>query len=69
MYHYTRSKLSKFQTSKAAKMTTYHKKFLVRSRAMWYRHEIRLEGTYLAYFPFSLMIEVPQSAAYHKKLL
>ena len=35
---------------------------------MWSRHEIGLEGTYLAYFPFSPMIERPQIAPYHNKL-
>ena len=36
---------------------------------MWSRHEIGLEGTYLAYFPFSPMIERPQIAPYHGKYL
>ena len=36
---------------------------------MWPRHEIGLEGTYLAYFPFSPMIERSQMTPYHNKLL
>ena len=36
---------------------------------MWPRHEIGLEGTYLAYFPFSPMIERSQMTRYHNKLL
>ena len=30
--------------------------------------EIRLDGTYLAYFPFSRMIERSRMTPYHKKL-
>ena len=37
------------------------------ARQAWPRHEIRLDGLYLAYCPFGLMIERPRMAAYHGK--
>ena len=36
---------------------------------MWPRHEIGLDGTYYAYFPFSPMIERSQMTPYHDKLI
>ena len=46
---------------------TAHPNFLSEGVRCGLDKEIRLDGTYLTYFPFSRMIERPQMTPYHKK--
>ena len=51
-------------------MTSYHNKelnFLSEEVRLGLDKEIRLDGTYLMYFPFSRMIERSRMTSYHKK--
>ena len=52
-------------------MRRYHTRlnFLSEGVRLGLDKEIRLDGTYLAYFPFSRMIERSRVTPYHKKLL
>ena len=58
-------------------MTPYHKitlkapqpNFLSEGVRLGLDKEIRLDGTYMAYFPFSRMIERSQMRPYNRKLL
>ena len=56
---------------KMSQMRRYHEKlkFLSEGVRLGLDKEIRLDGTYLAYFPFSRMIERSRVTPYHKKLL
>ena len=56
------------KSSNSPYLTIVIPNFLLEGVRLGLDKEIRLDGTYLAYFPFSRMIERSRMTPYHKKL-